>query len=93
MDNKNQPAYPVSEEVTERIDQDIKIYTGLTKREWLAATLDISKDLTDLPFGMVQKLIGRPMPTDQIEAINYWAEIDAKLRVIKADALLKELSK
>jgi hypothetical protein len=35
--NANQPAFPISEEATDRIDADISIYTGLTKREFFAA--------------------------------------------------------
>jgi hypothetical protein len=37
MDNKNQPAFPVSEETTDRIDAGTTIYSGLTKREKIAA--------------------------------------------------------
>lgn len=33
MNNKDLPAYPVSEELTDRIDAGIKIYYGLTKLE------------------------------------------------------------
>ena len=36
-DNKDLPAFPVSEETTDRIDEGIKIYSGLTKREYFAA--------------------------------------------------------
>jgi hypothetical protein len=37
MENKNQPAYPVSEEATDRIENGITIFSGLTKREYFAA--------------------------------------------------------
>ncbi len=37
MDNKDRPAYPITEETTDRIDAGINIYTGLTKREYFAA--------------------------------------------------------
>lgn len=37
MKNGDQPAYPVTEETTDRIDAGIAIYTGLTKREYFAA--------------------------------------------------------
>ena len=36
MENSNKPAYPISEEMTDRIDSGITIYTGLTKREYFA---------------------------------------------------------
>lgn len=35
--NGNLPAYPISEEETDRIDAGITIYSGLTKREYFAA--------------------------------------------------------
>lgn len=37
MENKNQPAFPVSEETTDRIDTGTTIYSGLSKREYIAA--------------------------------------------------------
>ena len=37
MENGNKPAYPISEEQTDRIDSNVKIYSGLTKREYFAA--------------------------------------------------------
>jgi hypothetical protein len=36
MENKDQPAFPVNEEATDRIDEGIKIYTGITKREYFS---------------------------------------------------------
>lgn len=33
----NSPAFPLNEEITDRLDQGIKIYTGLTIRAELAA--------------------------------------------------------
>lgn len=35
--NPNEPANPISEEETDRIDAGVKIYSGLTKREHFAA--------------------------------------------------------
>ncbi len=32
----NEPAYPVNEETTDRIDEGVVIYSGLTKREHFA---------------------------------------------------------
>jgi len=37
MSKGNEPAYPVNEEETDRIDAGIKIYSGLSKREYFAA--------------------------------------------------------
>ena len=59
MNNRDIPAYPISEEATDRIDSDIKIYTGLTKLErftmaamqWLCA--QGYSDHKDLAFDSV----------------------------------------
>ena len=37
MKNSDQPAFPISEEETDRIDTGVCIYTGVTKREYFAA--------------------------------------------------------
>jgi hypothetical protein len=36
IENKNQPAFPISEEATDRIIDEVRIFTGLTKREYFA---------------------------------------------------------
>ena len=36
MKNSETPAYPISEEMTDRVYSGITIYTGLTKREYFA---------------------------------------------------------
>lgn len=36
MENREQPAFPVNEEITDRIDNGAKIYSGLSKREYFA---------------------------------------------------------
>jgi hypothetical protein len=37
LNAKDLPAFPVSEEETDRIDEGVRIYYGLTKREYFAA--------------------------------------------------------
>lgn len=37
MTNGNEPINAISEEETDRVDDGVKIYTGLTKREYFAA--------------------------------------------------------
>lgn len=34
--NENRPAFPISEEETDRIEEGVYIYTGLTKLEYFA---------------------------------------------------------
>lgn len=36
MENKDQPAFPVNEEITDRIDAGAKIYIGVSKLEFFA---------------------------------------------------------
>lgn len=93
IDNKNQPAFPISEESTDRIDQGIKIYTGLTKRELIASQLDVSEEIVNRSISYFESLLGRSQPSNEEGSVLFWAEAEAKLRVIKADALLSELSK
>lgn len=71
----------------------MEIETKLTKRELIAAQIDVSKDLENWSTGFLEKLVGRSIPRDNIENYKWWAEAEAKLRVMKADALLAELSK
>lgn len=68
-------------------------YAGLSKREWVAAMLDVSDELVNRSMSYFEYLLGRPQPNNEEGSVLFWAEAEAKLRVIKADALLKELSK
>jgi hypothetical protein len=70
------PAFPISEEETDRIDQGIRIYSGLTKREYFAAKA-------------MQGLMGNNAtePTQQVHFDNI-----AEDSVRAADAILKVLS-
>lgn len=81
MDNKNQPAFPISEEETDRIDNSVKIYTGLTKREKIAAMA-------------MQGLLANPdynCPSDPSKLPT--TSSFAKAALHYADALLTELEK
>lgn len=66
---------------------------GLSKREYLAALIDVSKDIDGHSVDFIKALVGRDIPKTHLENLKFWAEAEAKLRVIKADALLLELSK
>ena len=37
LENKNLPAFPISEEQADRLEEGVDIYYGLTKREYFAA--------------------------------------------------------
>jgi hypothetical protein len=36
IDNKDKPAFPISEEATDRMIDEIRIFTGVSKREYFA---------------------------------------------------------
>jgi hypothetical protein len=81
MENKNQPAYPVIEETTDRIDEGMKIYSGLSKREKIAAKA-------------LQWLLANPdynCPSDPKKLPTTTSFAKAALHY--ADALLAELEK
>lgn len=92
MDNANQPAFPVPASTVTR--------EGLTKREYLAAMIDPQETIDAYTLDFWEKLIGRKSPVSggtviasPLERLQFWAEVEAKVRIIKADALLAELVK
>jgi hypothetical protein len=99
IDNNNQPAFPdtMRAQPQSYINQFPERWpTGLTKIEYAATHIDVSKDMEDYGKAFFEELLGRPFPGNDGSAIDnylFWAEAEAKLRVMKADALLKELSK
>ncbi|BCH33177.1 hypothetical protein MesoLjLc_51070 [Mesorhizobium sp. L-8-10] len=64
---------------------------GMSLRDWLAATIPGFADDASPEVG--EAMVGRPLPSDYVEALVWWAEADAKLRYIKADAMLAEREK
>jgi hypothetical protein len=82
--NKNMPAFPVTENIG---------INGVTKREWMAAHVNVANELENLSIGFIKELMGKEPPAGTMENHAYWNEAEAKLRVMKADAILTELSK
>lgn len=80
---------PVSYQNGETTGQEI----GLTKREMIAAQMNVSKDIEDWSTEFFEELLGRKIPGNAQDNYLFWAEAEARIRVIKADALLTELSK
>jgi hypothetical protein len=74
-------------------NKDKVSFPTLSKRELIAAHIDISKDMENMSVGFFKQLMGRDIPTSEIDNFMWWAEAEAKIRVIKTDALLNELSK
>jgi hypothetical protein len=78
---KNLPAFPVSEEETDRIDEGVKIYSGLTKREYFAAKA--MQGLITNP-----KIIRPDFEEEEKSGMEDFSEIAVKY----ADGLIKALS-
>lgn len=76
MKNSDMPAMPISEEETDRVDAGITIYTGLTKREYMAG-LAMQSMLTNAgrngyQFDKPENLVG--------DAVNIADTLLARLR-------------
>lgn len=84
-ENKNEAAFPVHADTISRC--------GLTKREWMAAHINVSNEMENSSIAFISELMGKQPPAGTMENRAYWNEAEAKLRVMKADALLAELSK
>jgi hypothetical protein len=80
MENSNEPAYPISEEMTDRIDSGITIYTGLTKREYFSGLA-----MQGLLASFTEKSANGNWGTEN--------KMVAEVSVMLADELLKQLEK
>jgi hypothetical protein len=95
-DNKNLPAFPDTRRAAEQSfsNQNPDQWpTGLTKREWMAAHINVANEVENSSLAFIAELMGKQPPTGTMENHAYWNEAEAKLRVMKADAILAELSK
>lgn len=59
----------------------------VTARDWLAATMEYGCTIQDTQ--LAEEIVGRPMPDSPLDHIQWAFEIEAKLRYMKADAMLK----
>lgn len=62
----------------------------LILRAELAAMADGSTTET---VEYLEKVFNTKMPTEPIEEFKWWIDIEAKIKVLKADALITELNK
>jgi len=79
LENKDRPAFPISEEESDRIESGVNIYTGLTKREYFAAAA-------------MQGLLTNYIEHRHYGNSTSWPYV-SEIAVMCADALLKELNK
>lgn len=80
MRNKDKPAFPISEEETDRIETGVDIYFGLTKREYFAAKA--------MQAMISNPNIKRPAAGDKLEAD---IEKFSTIAVEYSDGLIKAL--
>ena len=62
-------------------------YSGISFRDYFATTLPLDIKINDPDLGA--QIVGRPMPATDLEVIVWAYELEAKLRYMKADAMLK----
>ena len=62
-------------------------YSGLTTRDWLAATIPLDASINEEQ--LAAQIVGRDVPTDPLDMISFAFEMEARLRYMKADAMLK----
>lgn len=78
-------------------------FQGLTKREHFAAIVDVSDYAgidAKIDTELAEKLTGRTAPSISeygdsydVERLKFWMELEAVIRVMKADALIEALNK
>ncbi|QZI90963.1 hypothetical protein MYOV024v1_p0038 [Vibrio phage PS34B.2] len=94
MKNADMPAMPISnDELAQALELGADGSKGLTKREAIAKDIDIGEFKFN-SIDNVSEFIGRSVDQSSMEdLIKATAECDAKIRVIYADSLLRELEK
>lgn len=68
----------------------------LSNLAYIATHISISESVDGLGTRALSHLVGRNLPDNETEPDDYlewWAEAEAKFRIIKAKALLSELEK
>jgi hypothetical protein len=86
--NANEPAFPCS------LEHPVVNPTGLTKRELFAA-MEQLEPLDDISKSFTEALVGEPIP-NHTEPMKYWlweSKLRARLKLLRADALIAELER
>ena len=86
MTHANESAFP---EVQEQPQFNHHSY-GLTKREYFASNLTV--DIDDYGYELAKQLMDSEVPKDRVENLKWWMEAEAKIKVLKVDALIKALN-
>ena len=74
----NRQAFPNKEDI------------GLTKREYFAAHIEITED--EFSYELVKVIMNSEPPSERLANMKWWFTAKAKLKVMKADALIEALN-
>ncbi len=90
--NEDHYAFPTFDENGAHPDE---FNAGLTKREYFATNVIFNhSELSVSDKNFLEALLDRSVDTnDAFDMLNAGYELEAKIRVMKADALIKELNK
>lgn len=66
------------------------IAAGLTKREYFASNITVNID--DYGYEVAKQFMDSEVPKDRLENLKWWMEAEARMKVLKADALIKALN-
>ena len=87
--NKTFPYHSAFPEVQE-VPQFSSHTYGLTKREYFASNITV--DIDDYGYEVAKQLMDSEAPKDRLKNIKWWMEAEARMKVLKADALIKALN-
>jgi len=92
------PAFPSPLEryLNEKDEYAYRGGEGMSLRDYFAAAVEIKESDHPDTFVLVEVLLGRPMPAPEADLrgwLEFWAEYEAMVRGIKADAMLAERAK
>ena len=98
MKNADMPAMPVSEEETDRINDGVTIYSGLTKREQACIQLGVPETGDEELDNIIRKSELKKASIAAMQGVLYSHRLSINVDIPSnsvriADALLKELEK
>lgn len=85
--NDGGPAFPTGEKIDNSGHIERYMVGGMTLRDYFAANLASEVTISDKEIA--ETLVGREWPSSDIEVIQFAFDLDARLRYMKADAMLR----
>jgi len=90
MENEKKPSNPFAFSSTANENSDTEYEQGMTLRDYFANDADVKSELDGISTGKAIKLMGvDKIPTGD-ENFIFWFELEAKLKYMKADSMLKQ---